>query len=278
MIIILKEADFSENNIGQIEIPVEFSELTKSVIAKYSNINSGVKVKLNTMLNTLNTAGIYSKLKVLYIPILASNLNECFIELINNYQVDDATKLSAYTYNSDGVSRTGGFSSRTAGANSPAYIQVDSFNASSLSMFAYRASVPANQAEQFSQDSTFISGVIGFGNTALNEISPSHFPVGKFGSTAAVMASTSSATAAVAGLVVTTDDGTTGKVFVNGNVEATGSHSDNANVNNKMMIPLDSGSKNGTDIIPHWGIFGVASYLTDSEVGILTNAINTFMS
>lgn len=81
MILILKEADFSENNIGHIDIDVQLAQAVVDMMGRYTKYTPSLEdahaQALNTLYNTLNTAGIWSKIKLLCLPAYANNLGEC---------------------------------------------------------------------------------------------------------------------------------------------------------------------------------------------------------
>ena len=80
MNIIIKGADFSANNIGQLS--VQPSAFTLAVLAKYSRtLSSNQTNAVNTFILGLQNSGIYNKIKHLYLPILAGSLSESFINV-----------------------------------------------------------------------------------------------------------------------------------------------------------------------------------------------------
>ena len=82
MIAILNGADFSENNVGRITIPVELSDWTLATIAMYANYpwNDEKRNALEMFYRSLVTEGIMEKMEYLAFPILATTFNEA----INN--------------------------------------------------------------------------------------------------------------------------------------------------------------------------------------------------
>lgn len=85
MIIVLKGADFSANNIGKIEIPRDLTEKQKQMLANYSkNLSYEQKMAFGTFMNTIDDNGITPKIKVLCMPILAGDKSEAFVNLVKS--------------------------------------------------------------------------------------------------------------------------------------------------------------------------------------------------
>lgn len=77
MILILKGADFSANNIGQIEISRKFQEETIAILSKYTKIlTQEQNYAIDTFVVSLKSLGIYSKLYSIVLPILANDKTE----------------------------------------------------------------------------------------------------------------------------------------------------------------------------------------------------------
>lgn len=95
MIFIAKSADFSANKIGTVKI--NYSDFTKSVLASYSKVlTTEQKSNLDDMLNSLNESGILTKITKLYLPILAGNLDETFINIASQQLTRDITPNPSY--------------------------------------------------------------------------------------------------------------------------------------------------------------------------------------
>ena len=81
MILILKQADFSGNNIGHIDIDVQLAQAVVDMMGRYTKYTPSVEdthaQALNTLYNTLNNNGIWAKIKLLCLPAYANNLGEC---------------------------------------------------------------------------------------------------------------------------------------------------------------------------------------------------------
>ena len=91
MIIQNKYADYSANNIGVLDLPVELSPLAVSIVEQYTSVSltNTKKAAINNFLQTLQTEGIYSKINMLLIPLFASSVNEAYLDVINQ----DATMV-----------------------------------------------------------------------------------------------------------------------------------------------------------------------------------------
>lgn len=82
MIIVLKGADFSANNIGKIDIPRELTAGQKAMLASYSKeLTYEQKMAFGTFMDALDDGGITPKIKVLCMPILAGDKSEAFVNL-----------------------------------------------------------------------------------------------------------------------------------------------------------------------------------------------------
>lgn len=103
MILVAKDADFSQNNLGQIDLP--YSDLTTSVMAKFTkSLTDPQKKALNTLLIKVENAGILAKQKHFYLPILAGTLAESFINIADPLLPTEVTPNAAYY-----ALKTGGF-------------------------------------------------------------------------------------------------------------------------------------------------------------------------
>lgn len=83
MINILKEADFSANNIGKVTIPVVLDDDTLAVlqyVTKYST-SSPQALALDQFVVGMKENGLWDKVKFLALPAFANSLAECFINV-----------------------------------------------------------------------------------------------------------------------------------------------------------------------------------------------------
>lgn len=106
MIFILKNADFSANNLGKIELPFDLTDRHKAMLAQYSkNITFNQKIAFGIFINTLDNSGIMSKIKVLCMPILAANVGEAFVNLASSgySKENDLSSSSNFDIVDDGV-------------------------------------------------------------------------------------------------------------------------------------------------------------------------------
>lgn len=98
MILILKDADFSANNIGKVELPREVSKFTLSALAASGNKSlTGKKVlALDTFfgnIGAISNSGIWPKLKLFTLPLIAGSLDKALVNYKDNsviYSVDGA--------------------------------------------------------------------------------------------------------------------------------------------------------------------------------------------
>lgn len=99
MLIINHSADYSANNIGRVDLPVELNQIAKAIVDQYASVSlsNAQKIALNTLTQSLNTAGIWSKINLLLMPCLASTVAECYIDVIN----EDSTIVNLYQTNYD---------------------------------------------------------------------------------------------------------------------------------------------------------------------------------
>lgn len=74
-VIVLDGADFSQNNIGQIDIKVPFLDATKGILSRYGisvNEDDSFQKAFNKFVSNLVTAGVYQKIKNLCLPFMAN--------------------------------------------------------------------------------------------------------------------------------------------------------------------------------------------------------------
>ena len=108
MIVIVNGADFSKNNLGQIPIesPLDpFVETTMQHLTKYpAVVSNGYAQSLNKLYKELVSEGIWNKLKILSIPVMAKDVSECAYNIIASAQDSNAltTFSTYYSLDSDG--------------------------------------------------------------------------------------------------------------------------------------------------------------------------------
>ena len=105
-VLVLKGANFSAKNIGQITINRELSELTASVMAMYagsSSLTTKKKFALDDFLNGLDSSGLLTKIKVLSIPALASTIQEAFKDIKGLALVPAAGYIEGWKLSGGGV-------------------------------------------------------------------------------------------------------------------------------------------------------------------------------
>ena len=112
MIITLKNADFSINNIGKIDINEKLNENTKEILSKYSRqFTDTQKLALQHFVNGLKSNGIWEHMCNLYIPALAGDMSEMLYN-IKTGVVDSIPDSEYYQSESYGL-RTKEFDTNT---------------------------------------------------------------------------------------------------------------------------------------------------------------------
>ena len=86
MLIVLKDADFSGNNIGYVEVPIEVSSETANILKLYgvSELDSDYFKKakaLQIFRSDFSKLGISDKVKGLFVPVLAKNTDTAYLNL-----------------------------------------------------------------------------------------------------------------------------------------------------------------------------------------------------
>lgn len=89
MILILKGADFSANNLGQVEITTELDDFTKAAIVASGNTSMTDLQKscLNTFfkkLGAFGATGVWSKIHYAWMPIIGGSLDKAFLNYKSN--------------------------------------------------------------------------------------------------------------------------------------------------------------------------------------------------
>lgn len=86
MILVVKGADFSANKIDTIDIPIELSEWTKAVIAKYPSFTftDAIKRKLELFFRALSTNGILDKIQYLSFPVFGNSISEAVANVLSD--------------------------------------------------------------------------------------------------------------------------------------------------------------------------------------------------
>lgn len=93
MIFVAKNADFSANAIGKVNISAELSSFTKNLLKKMTRFNekSDEAFAFDTFHSSLVDKGLWSKINNLYLPVMAKNIDESFCDIAGdlNYDVTD---------------------------------------------------------------------------------------------------------------------------------------------------------------------------------------------
>jgi hypothetical protein len=84
MIIVLKDADFSANNIGKIEVSRELDVKTKQLLSRYSKVlDTSKQYAVDDFVTGLYSSGLSDKITFLLLPCLASSIDEAMINAMN---------------------------------------------------------------------------------------------------------------------------------------------------------------------------------------------------
>lgn len=107
MILVLKSADFSANNIGKVAIDLD--ERTKAIMSKYGRTFSTEEaVAIQAFMNGLDDSGILSKLRALYMPAFGSSLEDSFVNLASvDYTKDTLQGTSGISFSNGGIINDG---------------------------------------------------------------------------------------------------------------------------------------------------------------------------
>lgn len=86
MLIVLKNADFSENNIGHVEVPIEISSETANILNLYgvSELDDDYLKKakaLQIFRSDFSKLGISNKVKGLFVPVFAKTTDTAYLNL-----------------------------------------------------------------------------------------------------------------------------------------------------------------------------------------------------
>ena len=149
MILVLNGADFSENNLGQVEVTTILDDFTKAAISASGN-NSMTEIQksaLNTFFKKIGAFGsgsqIFSKMRYLYLPLIASDLSHSMVNYVNNDAAisPSNTKFQLRNHGITGVS-----------GGSSAYIDITDNNG----FDGTNISVGAMRTEFLAQDCTLV--------------------------------------------------------------------------------------------------------------------------
>lgn len=93
MIFVAKNADFSANSIGKININTELSSFTKNLLKKMTRFDekSDEAFAFDMFYSSLVDKGLWDKIDNLYLPVMAKAINETFCDIAGdmNYDVID---------------------------------------------------------------------------------------------------------------------------------------------------------------------------------------------
>lgn len=155
MIVVLKTADFSANNLGQIIVPEEINPFTYGAIAASGNTFTNEQTQaINTFFKTIGAfddSGVFSKIDLLYLPMLAVDVTKALV----NYKDNSVITVSDTRYSL----RNKGLAAKSGGSGD--YVYKDSFfvDISDMSFFAFTT-------EQFpSMASDLYNGILMLNNS-----------------------------------------------------------------------------------------------------------------
>ena len=105
MIIVLKGADFSANNIGKVDVSSVLSDRTKKIVARFSkNLSDYTQFALQELIDWLDSEGILSNMDALYLPCLAGTLEEAFVNVAKSpFNTDIVLDSEIFELKSNGV-------------------------------------------------------------------------------------------------------------------------------------------------------------------------------
>lgn len=84
MIVVLKGADFSANNIGKIEVSRELDVKTKQLLSRYSKVlDTSKQYAVDDFVTGLYDNGLADKITCLLLPCLSSSIDEAMINAMN---------------------------------------------------------------------------------------------------------------------------------------------------------------------------------------------------
>ena len=103
MVIKLTGADFSNNNIGKLNLLATLSSETKALLANYSRrLTSEQNYAVQDFIQGLKDNGIWTKIGNLYLPVLAGNLSEVLYN-VKTGAMDGSLNPSGYVLQNNGL-------------------------------------------------------------------------------------------------------------------------------------------------------------------------------
>lgn len=105
MKIVNKYADFSAISIGKVSV---IDTDAQRMLGYFSNVSQSKKNAFNELIVDLKNKGIYDKITFMSLPILASNLNEAYINVIDGASVATEHVAEAGTITDGGISTENG--------------------------------------------------------------------------------------------------------------------------------------------------------------------------
>ena len=108
MIFVLKGADFSANNLGQVELRTEISEFTKDIILKSGNTSMTRQQQsaLDSFFMAIGAFGessnIWSKIDMLVMPLICTDLEHASVDYTGKHTITGLTE-SGYALRDHGI-------------------------------------------------------------------------------------------------------------------------------------------------------------------------------
>lgn len=93
MLIVIKDADFSSNNVGKVSVPEELDNFTLAALeaSHNTNLEDGKKQALNTFFKEMGAFGrksnLWSKFDMVYLPFVVSGMEYSLMNYIDNTTV-----------------------------------------------------------------------------------------------------------------------------------------------------------------------------------------------
>ena len=271
MLIKLKGADFSGDYVEKIDIGgLESAVVTMlSHLTKYpASTQNAYAQALNTLYKGLVSDGIYSKITLLVIPLMANDMSECLYDCKTN-ATESSNALRTYF----GLNQKNELynSSLTPAGTLLGYQR--SFNVNNVTFFGGYTKTTGSQEIRLIGGSKHVS--------TFSSITGVHFdstPIGRvtLGGEAVLWQGGAMIQRAFPGgvFVLSVKSGTVIYKDATGEIQSTSSASDSET----RILPLLSESGQASLAPGSCGIFGAASGLTQSEVTQLYNRINQFYS
>lgn len=165
MILVLKSADFSANNIGKVAIDLD--ERTNAIMSKYGRTFSTEEtVAIQAFMSGLDDSGILSKLRALYMPAFGSSVEDSFVNLASiDYTKDILSKTDGVLFSNGEIINDGSMNSFTVTRSTESDIKRnDIFQA----VYGNAGTVITNQMAVINTNNVYTPALIGYNLNANN--------------------------------------------------------------------------------------------------------------